>query len=662
MRRGVHYNYVTSYTMDYLFLMGQLVVVTMCVMITVFSSHLPDTLTYSPCISLCYCDTDLHIVSCYEISIAQGIHTFVAEVPADTQNLFIDQSMFNVSFIAVHNITRTIEMVNMETLSFTHSKVLLLDLYDIELPNLLALYISHNYIQDLSPFMQLSLNFPQLEILDLNNNYVRNIDDSIFLNTNHLTSLDLSNNNISEVHVLAFQYLNSLTSLNLESNHLSYLHPAMFNNITQLISLKLADNQLTHLHEDVMDNLLSLEQITLYDNMWDCNCGMEWLREKMISSGENHSTLFTHVDRVKCVYPLQLSGVVVFRVSFGDMTCVNPVIKTTMMDHYIQRMFTIRLYCNVSGTPSPSVYWLTPHGITAHILHRQWMDSSITSYHTHHSYHGMPTYIETDLIPQSDGSLLIKQMRNYFNGEYTCVAENPAGVVHSSFNVTVVSPIRYYISLSLIVGGFSAVGFLFFGILVGSVRMLYETMCSHMNNVKEPLSEDMLCHYDYDTGGYLFQYIPRDYCVNDLDQFSPVKCPTPAEQCDAESHMADLAANIRYTLEDVRTRLWIGMGRRVDSIRTHAHHIRTSSSQYMSTIRESSSTYIHHMRSSSTEYSKRMKVNMVMGVESVKYHVQSMKDYCGTGSDMMHTVSAVSVTTDVDTSKSTTICKRTTVV
>ena len=626
------------------------------------------------CIPACYCDSNLHSVSCYDITVLESFSAYISLVPEKTTTVQIDHADFIGERTLVNKqVLDIVCLPDIKLLRVTHSELTLNNLLNIVLPKLRVLDVASNMINDLSLLVSVSVNYPQLQVLTLSDNYIQTLDSVMFSNTGNLTTLDLSDNNITDIDSYTFQYLPLLTHLNLAGNQIAYIHPALFGNLTSLTTLNLHNNKLTLLHHSLLNDFHILEQLTLHDNPWDCNCGLEWLRNMLLVTSENNTDIFTHIERVQCATPVELQGLSIDDTSFSDLTCADPVITNELMDQYIQRMYSIVLYCNVSGTPTPSVYWLTPHGITAHSTHRRWMDPGIVSYHTGHSYDGLPTYIQTEMIPRSDGSLLIKQMRNYFSGEYTCIAENPAGIVQSSFNVTVVSPIKYYIMFSLIVGGFSAVGFLLFGILVGSIRMCFETMCCRTNNVKEPISEDMLCRYDYDSGGYLFEYVPRDYCDDELDHFSPVKCPTPAEQIDADSRMAELAENIRCTLEDVRIRLWMGMGRRVDSIRTHAHHIRTSSSQYMATIRESSSSYIHNVRSSSSsyihnvrssssEYSKRMKANMAIGVESVKYHVQSMKEYCGTGGDMMHTVSAVSVTTDVDTSHSTVVCRRTTMV
>ncbi len=106
-----------------------------------------------------------------------------------------------------------------------------------------------------------------------------------------------------------------------------------------------------------------------------------------------------------------------------------------------------------------------------------------------------------------------------------------------------------------------------------------------------------------------------------------------------------------------------------EKIRTRAHRMRESSSQYMQSIREtgtikmhnireSSSQYVRSMRSSGTnaiqgiresssQYAHRVRAGVVMGVEQVKYHVQSMREFCGTG-DIGQTISTVSVSTNVD--------------
>ncbi len=139
----------------------------------------------------------------------------------------------------------------------------------------------------------------------------------------------------------------------------------------------------------------------------------------------------------------------------------------------------------------------------------------------------------------------------------------------------------------------------------------------------------------------------------------------------------------RDTLEDVRVRLHKSVEKQKEKIRTRAHRMRESSSQYMQTIRESgtmkmqtiresSSQYvknirssgtnaIHGIRSSSSEYANRVRAGVVMGVEQVKYHVQSMKEFCGTG-DMGQTISTVSMSTNVDMGETSEVVKQITFV
>ena len=125
----------------------------------------------------------------------------------------------------------------------------------------------------------------------------------------------------------------------------------------------------------------------------------------------------------------------------------------------------------------------------------------------------------------------------------------------------------------------------------------------------------------------------------------------------------------RETLEDVRFRLHKSVEKQKEKIRTRAQRVKESSSQYMQniketgtikmqTIKESSTQYVKNIRSSgthaiqgirssSTQYAHRVRAGVVMGVEQVKYHVQSMKEFCGTG-DIGQTISTVSISTNVD--------------
>ena len=81
----------------------------------------------------------------------------------------------------------------------------------------------------------------------------------------------------------------------------------------------------------------------------------------------------------------------------------------------------------------------------------------------------------------------------------------------------------------------------------------------------------------------------------------------------------------------------------------------------MQTIKESGSQYATTIRTSTGQYAQRVRVGVQLGVEQVKYHVQSMKELCGTG-DINQTVSTVSISTNVDNQETTEVIKSITVV
>jgi len=569
----------------------------------------------------------------------------LASIPQSATHLLIENADF--SSFSAPSVTST----RLEVLRISHSNISHISpLMFLPLPQLRELHLVEKQISDIMSLSTVLYDLPDLQILNLSNNSIDDLPEYILWNGRKLKTIDLSGNRIAHLPTKVFQYLPYLQHLSLANNKLAYIHPLVFANLSSLVSLQLHSNKLQSLHNDTFRDMAGLREVALQNNLWDCSCELRWLHSMITSNAS--ATTFLHKNEIVCETPFDIRLSSVPLLSSNALFCEPPVLVQPLKGkQYIQRLATVTLYCNATGYPDPSVYWMTPHGVTAHTRHRTYMTPEIIEFHKKHSFKGIPTYFESHVIPQEDGSLAIHQMRHYFSGQYSCIAENPGGIAVTSFNVSVTSPIRSIVLYSIVLGGITSGGFLLFGIIIGAIRWTAERFCCNTGKPKGPpegssIEEDKYEFEEYDPW-YIFEFRPRWLGSPGSPGISPMKCTTPAEAIDAETQRDEDTHHIRHTLESVRARLWGGVGRRVDSIRNRAAHIRESSSYYMSTIRESGSSYVQNIRSSSSQYATRMRAGMAMGVESVKYHVQSMKELCGTG-DIGHTVSAVSMATDVE--------------
>ncbi|XP_072536652.1 toll-like receptor 21 [Salminus brasiliensis] len=87
-------------------------------------------------------------------------------------------------------------------------------------------------------------HLPKLQILALNNNFMRQIDKDAFVNLVNLQTLNLSSNNISYLNPSLFRGLHNLTELLLADNKLANLSSDQFSDLTSLKILDLRRNKL----------------------------------------------------------------------------------------------------------------------------------------------------------------------------------------------------------------------------------------------------------------------------------------------------------------------------------------------------------------------------------------------------------------------------------
>jgi hypothetical protein len=335
--------------------------------------------------------------------------------------------------------------------------------------------------------------------------------------------------------------------------------------------------------------------------------------------------------------------------------------------------------CNISGYPAPSVYWITPHGPLVHPGHKYWTPEYIASSPDHITYTGKPiySYSVAAVRAQSDGALLFENYRHFFDGEYTCVAVNPAGSVEHSFNVTVTSNLLSEAFWTTVWGLTTAGVFFVLFIAVGCLLHCIRSVCEPTKFIPGPdlmqpsltivLPDEYYQRYDdyyyddddddnYSDESFYYQ----DYDVSPLcsrrgsPRRSPMKCvtpsATPAEYHDGEHKIVEMGINIRETLESVRLRLRQNMERHMEKMRSRTQHMQQTSRKYIKNVRSSTGKTMKTLRYTSSQYVHKMREGMVQGVEQVKCTVQSMKELCGPG-HLPHTVSTISISTNVDSNQ-----------
>jgi Leucine-rich repeat (LRR) protein len=132
------------------------------------------------------------------------------------------------------------------------------------LRNLRTLNLDENFLthfQNHSFFGLESLQFLSLKI-----NLLKTLNFSVFSSLSNVSSLDLSSNKLVNIERGAFLGMNSLKVLKLSDNRLSFIKGTFFSNLTKLKELNLSNNQISSLSVSSFISLRSLSLLDLRDN------------------------------------------------------------------------------------------------------------------------------------------------------------------------------------------------------------------------------------------------------------------------------------------------------------------------------------------------------------------------------------------------------------
>ena len=517
--------------------------------------------------------------------------------------------------------------------------------------------------------------------LDLSYNRLSKLNSSSFVGLEDIRGLDLSYNNISVIQFGSLSNMSWLESLDLASNSLKVFSFKQLSPNISLDYLSLKNNYLTSLYlgsnktEAVPFHKDS--QFDISDNLIECSCSLAYFLQDLPFS----ETSLLNVQNTLCDSPENLRGQSIALLDSSGLVCTSPEIFMSypLKQKDLLTTSSITLECHANGFPPPSILWITPWG--DYFLHnqadspsnipRQNLDIGSKEIRTQRKYREPNVLMVTSIEADSSGHLIISKIRGSMHGNYTCLAFNPAGNASKLMDLNLYCGLGSTYTFSLILGGYCASGVLILGFLVGFIKMLVVWLRHKLYFIVPSFSKATSTVAGGPNPDICSSSVGNSVSVNPRSGDgggSITTCPhSPAslsfieeenfsdDELDGQASGISAAAarqnSFRNTIEEAKGRWRDGVERKMELVRKNVQH-----------IRESGSNYVHNIRESSSSAASRMKAGVALGVETVKYQLQSFKELCGTGDMGTNTISTISVQTDVDSHQQSEVVKQITFV
>ncbi|XP_064481984.1 leucine-rich repeat and immunoglobulin-like domain-containing nogo receptor-interacting protein 2 [Ornithodoros turicata] len=325
------------------------------------------------------------------------------------------------------------------------------------------LQVSENRIQSVGLLSLKGLH--SLQHLNVTHNQISQIQGGTLRATCNLKTLDISHNPMVTLS-RAFEHGSNVTALfathmtrlrlitsdsffgleNLERllltncPSLQAAEQGSFLPLKSLEKLDLSFNNFTTLPAKLLNPLRKLQEVHLSGNPWHCDCRLHWL---LLWLRDNVNLHLLSPSTTLCDKPENLSSITVLDSVDKHMVCVNAsVVKHTDYAHFRLGSSAL-LQCEVSGSPEPSLTWITPHNLSFNWTR----DRGNVS--------GTGKFAVLD-----NGDLLIRHVQRGDSGYYKCVAANAlsrAGIfIHLTLDYDFLIDVKI---VSILVGCATAAGF-----------------------------------------------------------------------------------------------------------------------------------------------------------------------------------------------------------
>jgi len=315
------------------------------------------------------------------------------------------------------------------------------------LPNLRQLEASSNLVSVIDN-ATLAKNV-KLEWLSLNDNPLADLPPSAFDNNFKLEFLMLSGLQVTSIPAKLLDPLTHLTHVEIRNNiNLESLRDDLFYYQGNLKYLRLSNNSLRSIPRSLR-NLKAMVSLDLDDNPFECDCQMfwfaNWMEKKPAKLKLSNGTVCA--DRRPTVEQLL------------SLQCSAVQLETSSLIQEVVYGQDVILTCNFSGTPLPTITWITPDQTVL-----RWPSVTESNDTLRHS---------VSLL--SAAQLQVGNVTRFTAGDYACHASNALSNVTAFMRIQITPTSFRQIQLrSLIVGGLCVFAFCFITLIVQGFRYVMD--------------------------------------------------------------------------------------------------------------------------------------------------------------------------------------------
>lgn len=325
------------------------------------------------CPKVCFCQAMAKHIGCAK----RGLTEIPDLIPSDTKQLSLNENLFANKVLVRKNFSR--------------------------LPNLVDLFLDGCGIEVIT--LDTFADLRHLSMLDLSNNKLRYIEDYTFRGLS-LKHLFLNSNPGIQFAPKAFTGFRTvglfLRKCGLHNMSQDTIRP--LNGTLKMIWLN--DNNFEYLPKEWYYLFKTLSHVRLENNPMHCNCELAWLYQMYVTN----SSLFPEDVVLTCHSPRRLKSKAFNALTIEDFQCQLPIFQgvDVLVGPHVGK-----LSCVARADPSPTLFWERPDG-TSEVYEPS----------------------EDRAVKTTEGVLFIHNHHTSTNARYKCIANNPAGNVTFTLQVT----------------------------------------------------------------------------------------------------------------------------------------------------------------------------------------------------------------------------------